>query len=201
MKSEFGAKFDTVCEILDRYQRKRVNLISILQEIQEAYAYLPEDIMTYVATALDISPGAVFGVATFYTHFTLIAKGKYIVKVCDGTACHVRKSLAIINTLQEELKLKGDINTTEDRLFTLETVACLGACGLAPVVLVNNDDIHGSMNPEKTKSLIDSLRALEATPEATTPAALKGSLDATGAAGPQSTQNTTHETAPEVRDA
>jgi NADH-quinone oxidoreductase subunit E len=128
-------------------------LIAILQEVQEAYSYLPEDIMAYIATALAVPPGTVFGVATFYSHFTLEPKGKYIIKVCDGTACHVRKSTEIIKTIEKELGLNEKKKTSDDLLFTFETVACLGACGLAPVVVIN-DEVHGSMNPEKTKALL-----------------------------------------------
>jgi NADH-quinone oxidoreductase subunit E len=153
----FGTAFERVCDVLDRYERKPDNLIPILQEIQEVYSYLPEDIMTYVATALGISPGAVYGVATFYSHFTLEPKGKYVIKVCDGTACHVRKSTDIIKTLQNELGLNESKRTSDDLMFTLETVACLGACGLAPVVVVN-EDVHGSMNPGKTKALLTKMR-------------------------------------------
>jgi NADH-quinone oxidoreductase subunit E len=160
MSQVFSTKFEQVCDILDRYERKPSNLIAILQKIQEAYAYLPEDIMTYVATALEISPGAVYGVATFYSHFTLEPKGKYVIKVCDGTACHVKKSADIIKTLENELGLSQSKKTSDDLLFTLETVACLGACGLAPVVVVN-DEVHGSMNPAKTKELLAKIQEEE----------------------------------------
>jgi len=158
---EFSSKFEQVCDILDRYERDPNNLIAILQEIQEAYSYLPEDIMTYAATALGISPGAVFGVATFYSHFTLEPKGKYVIKVCDGTACHVKKSEEIIKTLEDELGLNESKKTTGDLLFTLESVACLGACGIAPVVVIN-EDVYGAMNIDKTKALIDKIRKEEA---------------------------------------
>jgi NADH-quinone oxidoreductase subunit E len=161
MSRVFGTKFDLVCDILDRHDRKPSNLIAILQEIQAAYAYLPEDIMTYVATALGVSPGTVFGVATFYSHFTLEPKGKYVVKVCDGTACHVKKSEEIIKTLQSELGLNESKKTSDDLLFTLEIVACLGACGIAPVVVIN-EEVHGSMDIEKTKALILKVKKEEA---------------------------------------
>ena len=159
MGGKFGKKFEAVCDILDRHERHPDNLIAILQEIQEVYSYLPEDIMTYVATALQISPGSVFGVATFYSHFALEPKCKYIVKVCDGTACHVKRSEEIIKTLQDDLNI-GNGKDSGDPLFTLETVACLGACGLAPVIVIN-EDVHGSMNPEKTKALIEKIRSEE----------------------------------------
>ena len=158
--ADFSAKFDRVCQVLDKHERKPHKLIAILQEIQEEYKYLPEEIMTYISTALGVSPSNVYGVATFYSHFTLEAKGKYVIKVCDGTACHVRKSHAIIKTLQRELGLSGKKKTTDDMLFTLETVACLGTCGLAPVVVVN-DEVHGAMTAEKTTALLTKLKAKE----------------------------------------
>ncbi|MDR1037540.1 MAG: NAD(P)H-dependent oxidoreductase subunit E [Deltaproteobacteria bacterium] len=159
MTSEFGAKFDKVCDILDRHKRSRSSLIAILQEIQEAYSYLPEDIMTYVATALGISPCAVFGVATFYSHFTLSAKGRHVIKVCDGTACHVKKSTDILRAIQEAVGLREQTGTSEDRMFTLETVACLGACGLAPVVVVGAEEVHGSLDPAKAAAIVAELRS------------------------------------------
>jgi len=158
---EPATKFEVVCAVLEKYRRDPHMLIAILQEIQSAYSYLPEDIMTYVATALGITPGTVFGVATFYSHFTLEPKGKYIIKVCDGTACHVRKSTDIIKTLENELGLSEKKQTSDDMLFTLETVACLGACGLAPVIVVN-EDVHGAMTKEKTIELLKSIREEEA---------------------------------------
>jgi NADH-quinone oxidoreductase subunit E len=154
---EAGTKFEQVCAILDKYEHSPHRLIAILQEIQAAYSYLPEDVMTYVATALGVPPGTVFGVATFYSHFTLSPKGKYVIKVCDGTACHVKKSEDIIKTLQKTLGLTESRNTSEDMLFTLETVACLGACGLAPVVVIN-EDVHGAMTPDKVTALIENIR-------------------------------------------
>ena len=154
---EFSTKFESVCAILEKYDSNPHRLITILQEIQAAYSYLPEDVMTYVAMALDITPGTVFGVATFYSHFTLEPKGKYVIKVCDGTACHVRKSTDIIKTFESELGLSEKKKTSDDMLFTLETVACLGACGLAPVVVVN-DDVYGAMTKEKTIELIKKIR-------------------------------------------
>ena len=156
----FSAKFDRVCEVLDKHKCSPHKLIPILQEIQEEYAYLPEEIMTYISTALGISPSSVYGVATFYSHFTLEPKGKYIIKVCDGTACHVKKSRDILQVLEKELGLNAKMNTSPDMLFTLETVACLGACGLAPVVVVN-DEVHGAMNRDKTLALLEDIRKQE----------------------------------------
>ena len=154
------SKFDRVCMILDKYEKNPNKLIPILQDIQAEYSYLPEDIMTFVATALGISSATVYGVATFYAHFTLEPKGQYIIKVCDGTACHVKKSHSVLNALYEKLNLSADKRTTDDLLFTVETVSCLGACGLAPVMLVN-EDVHGQITPEKAVALIDQIRAEE----------------------------------------
>jgi NADH-quinone oxidoreductase subunit E len=186
MTSEFGAKFDRVCDILDRHKRSRSSLVAILQEIQEAYSYLPEDIMTYVATALGASPCAVFGVATFYSHFTLSAKGRHVIKVCDGTACHVKKSDDIIRAFREAVGLAGQTGTTEDGMFTLETVACLGACGLAPVAVVGAEEVHGALDPAKARAVVDAIRAGEAAggePSAALPA-LAAAGSPAGGAGP-----------------
>jgi NADH-quinone oxidoreductase subunit E len=155
-----GTNFETVCAVLEKYERDPHRLVAILQEIQEAEPDLPEDVMTYGATALGISPGRVFGVATFYVHFTLEPKGKYIIKVCDGTACHVRRSDEIIKTVENELGLSENKNTSDDRLFTLEIVSCLGVCGLAPVITIN-EKVHESVTIEGTKELIKKIREEE----------------------------------------
>lgn len=160
MAHDFASRFDQVCEVLDKYERSPHKLVPILQEIQEAYQYLPEEIMTYIATALGISPSSVYGVATFYSHFTLEPKGKNVIKVCDGTACHVKKSHDILQVLENELGLNSKKKTSDDMLFTLETVACLGACGLAPVLVIN-DEVHGAMTKEKTLELIQRIKKEE----------------------------------------
>lgn len=157
MKKSISEKFERVCAIVDKYNRDPSKLIAILQDIQEEYNYLPEEIMTFVSTALGISPSKVYGVATFYSHFTLEPKGKYVIKICDGTACHVKKSTAILTALQKELGLSKDTITTPDRMFTLEVVACLGACGLAPVVVIN-EKVHGLVTPEKVITLINDIK-------------------------------------------
>ncbi|MDD6307983.1 MAG: NAD(P)H-dependent oxidoreductase subunit E [Clostridia bacterium] len=154
-------RFEKVSAIIEKHGREAHKLIPILQEIQEEYSYLPEDLMLYLAKEIGVPAASVYGVATFYAHFTLEAKGKYIIKVCDGTACHVKKSEGILKVLEEELGLDKKKRTSDDMLFTLETVACLGACGLAPVVVVN-DKVHGAMTPEKTRELIQAIRKEEA---------------------------------------
>jgi len=153
-------KFEKVCQILDRHQRNPSKLIPILQEVQAVYRYLPEDVLTFVATSLDLSPARVYGVATFYSHFTLVPQGKYVLRLCDGTACHVKESVPILEAIRKRLGLTGKNKTTADQLFTVDTVSCLGACGLAPVVVVN-DEVHGQMNPEKGVALIEEIMKRE----------------------------------------
>lgn len=154
-------KFEKVCEILARHNHNPRRLIPILQEVQESYRYLPEEVLVFVATSLDLPPARVFGVATFYAHFTLKPKGKYVFRLCDGTACHVRGSEPILHALREKLGFAAkDENTTADMLFTVETVSCLGACGLAPVLVVN-EDVHGQVTPESAVALLEEIRAKE----------------------------------------
>jgi len=149
--------YDKIDTILSSYQSDPRYLIAIMQDVQKEYRYLPQDALDYLADQLAISVAKVYGVATFYENFSLEAKGKYVIRVCDGTACHVRKSQGILKTLQEELSLTDKTATTPDMLFTVETVACLGACGLAPVCTVN-DDVYPAMTPESTRDLIRRLK-------------------------------------------
>lgn len=153
-------KFQKVGEILEAHHYDASNLIAILQKVQEEYRYLPEEVLLYIAEMLEIPPAKIYGVATFYSHFTLQPKGKYLIRLCDGTACHVKRSTGILEKLREKLGLSESKITTDDMLFTVETVSCLGACGLAPVLVVNND-IYGQMTPEKSAALVDSLIAKE----------------------------------------
>jgi NADH-quinone oxidoreductase subunit E len=146
--------------ILARHGYHRSDLIGVLQDIQEVYRYLPEDALNYVATAMDVSPTTVFGVATFYAQFSMEPKGKYLVRVCDGTACHVKNSQKIYDAVTKKLKLREGRTTTGDGLFTLETVACLGACGIAPVMVIN-DAVHPQMTPEAAEMIIDTLAQRE----------------------------------------
>lgn len=148
--------FQTICEIINKYEGNPHKLIPILQEVQEVYRYLPEQVLVFIATALKIPPAQVFGVATFYTHFALQPKGKYVIKVCDGTACHVKGSESILLRLFEVLQLSHQKKTTDDMLFTVEAVSCLGACGLAPVLVIN-DRVYGQMTPEKIQQVIEEL--------------------------------------------
>lgn len=154
LEKEFYVKTD---EIIASHGRTQADLIPIIQEIQEEYRYLPPELLTYVAKELSIPESQAYSVATFYENFSFEPKGKYIIKVCDGTACHVRRSIPILEALYKELGLSKDKQTTEDMLFTLETVSCLGACGLAPAMMVN-EDVYPRMTPEAAEELIDKLR-------------------------------------------
>ncbi len=151
-------KCSLVDVILNKYEHNKSHLIAVLQEIQNEYKYLPEDVLNYVAEKLEVNLSKIFSVATFYENFSLVPKGKYIIKVCDGTACHVRKSIPILNAMRKELGLSESKHTTDDKLFTVETVSCLGACGLAPVITIN-DKVYAKMTPDSTIEIIKTLRS------------------------------------------
>ncbi len=154
-------RFAPAAKILKDFDKDSAKLIPILQQVQDAYGFLPEDIMRYIANELEISPARVFGVATFFAHFAITPKGKHIVRVCNGTACHVKGSSFVINTVKDKLKLKPGQDTTEDGMFTLECVSCLGACGLAPV-MVMDETVHGQITPAKAAQIIDEVIKQEA---------------------------------------
>jgi NADH-quinone oxidoreductase subunit E len=148
-----AANLTQVDEILAKYDKNPTRLVPILQEIQSLYNFLPEEVMIYVAAKLKIPASTVYGVATFYAHFTLFPKGKHIIRICDGTACHVKKSESITNALRAELGLTDKKHTTDDQLFTLELVACLGACGLAPLITIN-ESLYGQTTPESAVAAV-----------------------------------------------
>ncbi|MEA5003998.1 MAG: NAD(P)H-dependent oxidoreductase subunit E [Christensenella sp.] len=136
---------------------KSSEIIPILQDIQKEYRYLPKEALSYVAGKLNVGEAKVYSIATFYENFSLEPKGKYVIKICDGTACHVRKSIPILDALRKKLHLSDKKRTTEDMLYTVETVSCLGACGLAPVLTVN-DKVYPAMTPESACALLDTLK-------------------------------------------
>lgn len=127
-------------------------LIPILQDVQAECGYLPKEVMEYILTKTEIKPTELYGVATFYTQFRFTPVGKFLIKVCHGTACHVRNAGAISKAICDELNIK-DKETSKDRLFTLETVACLGCCSLAPVIMIN-DKVYGKLTPDSTKKIL-----------------------------------------------
>ena len=149
--------FSPVDKILENYPLNELSTIAILQDIQEYYHYLPREVFPYVAKAIHVGEARLYGVATFYENFSLEAKGKYVIRCCDGTACHVRGSIPILERLRAELGLSEEKKTTDDLNFTVETVSCLGACGLAPAMTVNGVT-HGAMTPDKASALLKELQ-------------------------------------------
>ena len=144
-------ELDTIIE--EQFHNDKENLIMILQEIQKRYNYLPQATLTYLAAKIDIPISTIFGVGTFYSTFSLEPRGKHIISVCLGTACHVRGAERVRERLQESLNIH-DGQTTEDMRFTLESVRCLGCCSLGPVVRVD-DDIHGRITADMTETIVE----------------------------------------------
>ena len=149
--------YSNLDSILEKHEFKSSNIIAILQDTQEIYRYLPKESFSYLSEKLGMSRAKIYSVATFYENFSLEPKGKFVIKVCDGTACHVRKSIPILDKLRKELNLSETKTTTDDLIFTLETVSCLGACGLAPAMTVN-DKVYGAMTPEKAIDILNTLK-------------------------------------------
>ena len=149
--------FREIDKILEKYEYKKSYLIAMLQNVQEVFRYLPEEAMTYIGEKVDgLSPATVYGVATFYAQFSLEPKGKYEIRVCDGTACHVRGSMPVLNAIRNKLNLKEGQTTCDNGLFSLEIVSCLGACGLAPVCVVN-DKVYPQMTSDAISVILDTL--------------------------------------------
>ena len=149
--------FKVIDDILKSFEYKKSYLIAMLQKVQEVFRYLPEEAMTYIGEHVDgLSPATVYGVATFYAQFSLEPKGKYEIRVCDGTACHVRGSMPVLNAIRKKLNLKEGQTTCESGLFSLEIVSCLGACGLAPVCVIN-DKVYPQMTSDAISTILDTL--------------------------------------------
>ena len=149
--------YAVVDQIAKAHDCQPTAIIAILQEIQEHYRYLPQEIFPRLAQLLKVSEAKIYSVATFYENFSLEPKGKFVIKVCDGTACHVRKSIPILERLRKDLGLDEKKHTTDDLGFTVETVSCLGACGLAPVLMVN-EQVYPAMTPDKATELLNKLK-------------------------------------------
>ena len=148
---------ETIDTIINEHDNNQSSIISILQGIQREYRYLPEEALNYVSDKMDISSSKIYGIATFYENFSLEPKGKHIIKICDGTACHIRKSQPILDALRKELSLPEDKITTDDLLITVEMVSCLGACSLAPVVNIDGV-VYAKMTPSKTQALVRKIK-------------------------------------------
>ena len=143
--------------IIKSFRENEGNIITLLQETQDAFGYVPEEAVFRFSEELNIPASNFFGVATFYAQFYLKPRGKNIITACCGTACHVKGSERLINNLKESLHLTGEENTTPDMKFTLEEVACFGACSIAPVVIFNKK-VHGNMTLEKVNKEVRMLR-------------------------------------------
>jgi len=147
-------------KILNDYQLNKVNIISILQDIENSFGYIPEEAVFWFSKKLDIPASRFFGTATFYSQFHLKPRGKNIITVCRGTACHVKGSERLINRLYMELDIPPDEETTPDLKFTVEKVNCIGACGIAPVTVLNKE-VHGKMTLDKLIKEVKKIKTNE----------------------------------------
>lgn len=147
---------EKLAAVIGKYQDKKWALIPLLQDVQEVFGFIPPESIQPIAEALQMFPSEVQGVVTFYSGFSLKPKGRQVLKVCRGTACHVKGSRSILRMIKKDLKLEEG-ETSEDYQFTLETVACLGACFLAPTMMVNRD-YFGKLNPTKVSAVLGEYR-------------------------------------------
>lgn len=152
--------FEELAPVLEKYGKVKGSLITILQKTQDIYGYLSLDAISYIALKTGIKPAKIYGVATFYTQFRLKPIGKNLIMLCQGTACHVNGSKVIEEVVCEHLNIK-DGETTADGLFTLNNVACLGCCSLAPVLMIKNadgDETYGNLTKESTRAALDEIK-------------------------------------------
>lgn len=140
--------------IFSDYEGKRENVIPILQKVQEEYTYLPEHLMAEIADYTCVPASDIYGVATFYAQFRFTPTGENLILVCRGTACHVRGAPRIFEEITDQLNLEGE-GTTEDQKYTVETVACVGCCALAPVITIN-EEVHGDLTKQKVRKLVQA---------------------------------------------
>ena len=159
--AEQGNAFQALEPIIKKYAGVKGSLITILQKAQDTYGYLSEDVIEYISEKTGITPAKIYGVATFYTQFRLKPIGKYLIMLCMGTACHVNGAAAIEAAISEHLSIK-DGETTADDLFTLNVVACLGCCSLAPVMMIKGPDgeeTFGNLTKESARKILDDIAA------------------------------------------
>lgn len=138
--------------LMQKHKGRQEMLITVLQQAQNIYGYLPTDVLVRIAEALDVPLAKIYGVVTFYSQFHLKPRGRNVIRVCQGTACHVRGVSRIVDKIKNELSIEEG-GTTEDLRYTLESVACIGACGLAPVIMIN-EDTHGRLTPDRVKLIL-----------------------------------------------
>ncbi len=154
-------QFKDLAPVLEKYAKVPGSLITILQKTQDIYGYLSPDAINYIAEETGIKPAKIYGVATFYAQFRMKPVGKYLIMLCKGTACHVNGADIIEESVCEHLNIK-DGETTEDGLFTLNNVACLGCCSLAPVMMiksVDGEETYGNLTKDSVKEILDSIKA------------------------------------------
>jgi len=156
-KTENTKVFQDLLPTIEHYKHIDGSLISVMQEAQELYGYLSMELIQFIAKEMNIKPANVLGVATFYTQFRLTPVGKNLITLCQGTACHVNGSVAIEEAITDELGIK-DGETTEDGLFTLSNVACLGCCSLSPVMIISGET-YGKLTPDLTKKILREIKA------------------------------------------
>lgn len=149
-------KYAALAQVIDELKNEPGCLMPIMQRAQDIFGYLPEDVQNIIAKGLDIPVSDVYGVATFYAQFNLEPKGKYIISVCLGTACYVKGAQLVLDELEKVLGVPAG-STTPDGMFTLNATRCLGACGLAPVIMVN-DDVYGRLTPDQVAGIIEKYR-------------------------------------------
>ena len=154
MAKEVKQTEDNLASILDKYQDKKGLLVSVLQDIQAEFNYLPKDAISKVSQCLNVPLSQVYSVATFFRAFSLEPRGRHIVNVCLGTACHVRGAVRILERIEQELGIKSG-ETTKDLKYTLETVNCVGACALGPIVIVD-EEYTGQMKTDKVQPLLEN---------------------------------------------
>jgi len=147
-------------KILDQYQKEEGNVISILQNMQEKIGYIPEDAVYWFAKQLNIPASNFFGVATFYSQFHMKQRGRHIITACCGTACHVKGADPVVKRIKADLAFAEGEETTSDMQFTFESVACMGACSMAPVIKLNKR-VYGKMTPDRASDILDSFRSVK----------------------------------------
>ncbi|MCF0247387.1 MAG: NADH-quinone oxidoreductase subunit NuoE [Synergistes sp.] len=154
MEKASEKQWEQLGELLGKYRGTKGSTIPVLQQAQDIFGYLPKDVLIEISNKLEVPISQIFGVVTFYAQFHLEPRGRNIIRSCQGTACHVRGAKKVLGAIREHLGLDDGHSTTPDLKFTLETVACIGACGLAPVFMVN-DDTHGRLTPESVAPILD----------------------------------------------
>ena len=151
-KAEVELNKARINKILEKHEHEVGGLIPILQEVQEIYGYLPEEILTYISKHSKVPLSKIYGIVTFYAQFSLVPRGKNTIKICQGTACHVKGGKRVLSKLEKLLGIKAG-ETSSDLKFTLETVRCLGTCFLAPVMMINHD-YFGKLTPDRVSSIL-----------------------------------------------